>query len=120
MAYSRDDYYQECFETAMGDEGLWHLVEQMTKEQRANIGGAIAGAVENVGLAFYCPENPLIAENRRLERKLKWQRELKHCHPCNGTGRLQYNSGPWGVDTGCHHCNGDGRVHPHGEREPTQ
>lgn len=118
MNYTRDDYYQDCFETAMADEGLWHLVEQMTAEQRASIGSAIAGAVENQSLAFHVPENPLAAENRRIERKLKWQRELEHCGACNGRGRLQYNSGPWAVDTGCHRCGGAGKIHPAGEREP--
>lgn len=119
MSYSRDDYYQECFETAMADEGLWHLVEQMTPEQRANIGGAIAGAVENVGMAFYQPENPMIERNRTLERKLKWERELVSCLPCNGSGRLKYNAGPWAVNSHCDHCHGNGKVHPHGDRCPT-
>ena len=119
MTYSRDDYYQECFETAMSDEGLDHLLRQMTAEQRASIGDAIAGAVENEGMAFYRPENPMIGENARLSQKLRWQRELEHCHPCNGSGRVQYNAGPWAVDTGCTACNGDGKVHPRGEREPT-
>ena len=118
MSYSHDDYYQECFETAMSDEGLWHLVEQMTAEQRANIGGAIAGAVENVGLAFYQPENPMIERNRTLERKLKWERELVTCKPCGGHGRLEYSAGPWWVNTGCDCCSGAGKVHPHGERQP--
>jgi len=119
MSYSRDDYYQECFETAMSDMGLWHLVEQMTAEQRANIGDAIAGAVENVGLAFYTPENPMIRENDRLTRKLKWERELVGCRPCKGSGRLQYNAGPWVVDTQCDYCHGAGKVHPYNEREPS-
>lgn len=115
---TRDDYYQECFECAMSDEGLWHLVEQMTAEQRANIGGAIAGAVENVGMAFHTPENPMIENNKRLERKLRWEREREHCKECNGTGRIQYMAGPWHCDTGCHVCAGAGKVHPRKEVEP--
>lgn len=118
MAYSRDDYYQECFEIAMDEAGCGALLAQMTREQRADIGGAIAGAVENQGMAFYVPENPLRGENDRLARKLKWERELEHCEPCKGSGRLQYNAGPWGVDTGCHHCHGAGKVHPRAERQP--
>lgn len=51
-------------------------------------------------------------------RRLKWQRELEHCAPCKGTGRLQYNAGPWGIDTGCDRCHGAGKIHPSGEREP--
>lgn len=119
MTYTRDDYYQECFETAMAEEGLWRMVKQMTLEQRRNIGGAIAGCVENEGTAFYRPESPLVSENARLQRKLKWERELVHCRPCNGSGRLQYSAGPWAVDTGCDRCSGNGRVHPHGERQPS-
>ncbi|MET3710350.1 hypothetical protein ABIC65_001030 [Sphingomonas trueperi] len=118
MSYSRDDYYQECFEVAMSDEGLDHLLSQMTAEQRANIGGAIAGAVENEGTAFYTPENPMIERNRTLERKLKWERELITCKPCGGRGRLEYSAGAWAVNSHCDSCHGSGKVHPLGDREP--
>jgi hypothetical protein len=118
MAYDRDDYYQESFEIAMEECGCGHLLAQMTKEQRAEVGGAIAGSVECEGQAFYRPENPMIRENERLTGKLRWERDLIGCHECAGKGRLQYSAGPWAVDTGCHICHGAGKVHPRGEREP--
>ena len=118
MTYSREDYYQECFEIAMDEAGCGHLLAQMTGAQKAEIGGAIAGGVENEGQAFYRPESPLIGENDRLTRKLRWERELAACQECGGSGRLEYSAGPWAVNTGCDVCRGTGKVHPCGEREP--
>jgi len=116
---NRDDYYREAFEVSMDEAGCWHLVEQMTTEQRAEVGAGIAGSAENEGTAFYRPESPLIGENDRLKRKLRWERELTGCPTCGGDGRLSYNAGPWAVNTGCDVCHGAGKVHPHGEREPS-
>src|SRR5947209_6723322 len=118
MTYDRGDYYQESFECAMDEAGCGHLLAQMTPEQRAEIGGAIAGSVECEGMAFYRPESPLIGENDRLARKLRWERERETCGRCRGRGRLEYSAGPWAVNTECYACNGDGKVHPHGKREP--
>lgn len=118
MSYGHDDYYQECFEIAMDESGAGELLKQMTDEQKKWVGGAIAGAVENEGLAFYRPENPMIGENERLQRRLKWQQELEHCEPCKGTGRLKYNAGPWGVNAHCDRCHGAGKRHPRNEPEP--
>lgn len=118
MSYSRADYWQEAFENAMSDEGLWHLVEQMTPEQRASIGSALEGACETQSMAFYIPENPLRSENDRLQRKLRWERALVGCDECGGNGRISYNAGPWAVNTGCDKCHGAGKIHPGGEREP--
>lgn len=118
MSYSRDDYWQEAFEIAMEDAGAGDLLAQLTKEQREQIGGALAGTDENKGMAFPVPESPYRGENDSLKRKLKWQRELEHCTDCNGRGRLRYMAGPWAVDTECNRCRGDGKVHPRGEREP--
>jgi len=115
---TRDEYYQESFEIAMDEAGCGHLLAQMTPEQRAEIGGAIAGSVECEGMAFYRPESPLIGENDRLTRKLKWERELDPCGVCHGSGREKYNTGPWAVDTSCYKCHGQGKIHPLGEREP--
>lgn len=119
MAYDRDDYYQECFEIAMDEAGCGHLLAQMSSEQKAEVGGAISGAVENVGLAFYTPENPMIERNKTLERQLAWERELWPCEPCKASGRLRYNAGPWAVDTECDKCNGDGKYHPRKEARPS-
>ena len=115
---SKASYYQEAFECAMDAAGCYHLIEQMTPEQRAEVGDGIAGSVECEGMAFYRPENPMLGENDRLRRKLKWERELDQCGVCHGTGREKYSAGPWAVDATCYKCHGQGKNHPRGEREP--
>lgn len=65
-------YYQEAFELAMDAAGCWHLVEQMTLEQREAVGQGIAGSVENEGLAIYRP--PASDRINAIERE--WQQRL--------------------------------------------
>lgn len=118
MIYTRDDYWQESFECAMEEAGAGDLLRQLTKEQREEIGGALAGADENRSMAFPTPESPLRADNSRLERRLKWEREREGCPQCKGRGRL-ITYGPYhSADSECWKCRGDGKVHPRGEREP--
>ena len=119
VAYDRDDYWQEAFEIAMDDAGCGELLKQMSKEQRAEIGGALCGASENEGMASHMPENPLHSENERLSRKLRWQKVLIYCETCNGRGRI-ITPGPYhSSDSQCWKCHGDGKVHPHGEVMPS-
>ncbi|WP_066795218.1 hypothetical protein [Sphingomonas soli] len=118
MGYDRDAYWRECFEISMDEAGCGHLLAQMTPEQIADVAGGIQGGSENIGMAFYVPENPMIRENERLSAKLRWERELWPCNPCNGSGRLRYNAGPWAVNAHCDACNGAGKVHPRGVRAP--
>lgn len=66
-------YYQESFEIAMDLAGCWHLVEQMTAEQRAAIGESLVGSVENEGLAVYRP--PASDRINSIERE--WQQRLE-------------------------------------------
>lgn len=109
------NYWRECIDSAFDDAGIF-----ATDEQKELVAGAVEGGHENYGMAFGydCIPNPLRTENDRLARKLKWERELDGCSECGGRGRLQYNTGPWAVNTGCHVCHGAGKVHPRGEREP--
>lgn len=111
-------YWQESFECALDGLSLFHLVEQMTPEQRAEVGKSLATSAECYSDCHYTPENPMIRENERLTSKLSWERALVGCNKCGGVGRLSYSTGPWAVNTGCHVCHGAGKVHPHGEREP--
>jgi hypothetical protein len=115
---ARDEYWRECFMISMDEADCGHLLAQMTPEQIQNVAWGIQGGHENIGLAFYVPENPLKSENDTLSRKLRWERELEGCGECAGRGRLSYNTGPWAVNTGCHVCHGAGKVHPRGDREP--
>lgn len=66
-------YYQESFEIAMDEAGCWHLVEQMTVEQRASIGESLAGSVENEGLAIYRPSSG----DRIASIEREWQQRLE-------------------------------------------
>jgi len=115
---AQKDYWLETFEISMEEAGCGHLLAQMTPKQRDDVAGGIEGSHENYGMAFHQPANPMIAENERLSRKLRWQRELEPCRECTGNGRLRYNAGPWAVDTSCDKCQGAGKVHPRGDREP--
>lgn len=66
-------YYQEAFEIAMDEAGLWHLVEQMTSEQRQEIGQSLATSAENEGLAIYRPSS-----GERIEQiNREWQQRLE-------------------------------------------
>lgn len=119
MSRDRDAYWRECFEVSMDEAGCGHLLAQMTDEQIENVAGGIQGGSENIGVAFYVPENPMIGENERLTRKLRWERELEACGDCSGSGRLKYQAGPWAVNGSCTRCGCSGKVHPRGEREPS-
>lgn len=86
---SKPAYYQEAFEIAMEEAGCWNLVEQMTAEQRAEIGEGIAGSVECEGMAFYTPpasdriseiEREKDARYRRLETEFERYRETAEGH----------------------------------------
>lgn len=98
--------------------GLWDAIKDVPMEKLLEIGESLATSAECQSLAFHVPENPLIGENDRLSRKLKWERECEQCGTCRGRGRIQYSTGPWAINTGCHVCHGAGKVHPRGEREP--
>lgn len=118
MAYSTDDYWQEAFEIAMDEAGCGALLARMSKEQRLEIGGSLAGSAECQSMAFHTPENPLRSENDRLARRLKWQTDLLICENCGGKGRI-ITQGPYhSSDSECWKCRGDGKVHPHGEARP--
>lgn len=49
------EYWQEAVEIALDEMGLYHIVETMTAEQRAEIGQALAVSHECYGMAFYSP-----------------------------------------------------------------
>lgn len=118
MSYDRDAYWRECFEISMSDAGCDHLLKQMTEQQIREVSWGIQGGAENIGQAFYTPDSPTESENDRLKRKLKWERELKVCRECGGSGRLEYSAGPWFCNSPCDVCNQTGKVHPCGDREP--
>lgn len=103
------DYWKECIAIAAEDCGL-----TMTDEQLDMLAGSVESGHENYGMAFYSPPagEYLTSENGRLQRELRAEREKIGCSECNGTGRLQYNAGPWAVDSHCGKCNGEGKHAP--------
>jgi len=100
------DYWDECVAIAAEECGA-HL----TPEQIKSIAGSVQGAHENYGMAFYSPPDGehLHDQIDTLKRALSVEQGKRGCAPCKGTGRLIYNSGPWGVDTQCPTCHGEGK-----------
>ena len=62
-------YWQEAFEVALDEMGLFHLVEKMTPDQRAEIGDALNGSHECYGMAHYSP--PPSDRINEIEREYK-------------------------------------------------
>ena len=102
-------YWQTCVEEAVSEIGI-----VATSEQVAQLAEAMShiSEMESEATGRYFIPNPLETRLKETEAKLKRERELIHCRKCDGTGRLQYNSGPWGVDTGCDKCHGAGKHMP--------
>lgn len=66
-------YWQEAFEIALDEMGLFSLVEKMTAEQRAGIGEALQVSHENYELAHYSPP----ASDRIAVVELEWRQRLE-------------------------------------------
>lgn len=118
MTNAHAEYWREAVMYAFEGCDLWDVIKDVPMEKLTKVGASLATSAEHQSHAFYVPENPMISENGRLSRKLKWERERTTCQTCNGRGVLEYSAGPWWVTTGCDTCNSSGKVHPHGEREP--
>lgn len=101
------DYWRECVECAFDEAGI-----AATPEQIKWVTDAVEGAHDNYGMAFYSPPSPEPSEIKRLEEELRKERSKVFCPDCNGRGRLQYNAGPWGVNTDCFKCSGEGKLLP--------
>lgn len=66
-------YWQEAFEIALDEMGLYSIVELMSKEQRAEMGEALAVSHENYGLAHYSPP----ASDRISSIEREWRQRLE-------------------------------------------
>lgn len=100
------DYWKECISEAAEGCGL-----TLTDDQLAALADGVNGGHECYGMAFYAPPpgEYLTSENNKLARQLAVERAKVGCSKCGGSGRLRYNAGPWGVNTGCDQCNGEGK-----------
>lgn len=67
------EYWQEALEEALDGMGLSHVAEAMTREQRAELGQALAISHECYGMAFYSPP----ASDRIAVIEAEWKAKLK-------------------------------------------
>lgn len=72
MGDAQAEYYREAFEIAMDEAGCWSLVEQMTLDQRKEVGSSLAVSAENEGLAIYRPS----ASDRIADMECEWRQRL--------------------------------------------
>ncbi len=70
MSYSRTDYWEECVADSLQEHGVEASLEQIKL-----IAKDIEGSHDNIGMAFHVPENPLIHDMKKLERKRKEERK---------------------------------------------
>lgn len=106
---SRFDYYCEAVSQSFDEHGV-----TATAEQIKAVAADMEAARDTEGQAFYVPENPLIRENRDLQRKLKVERDKVPCPKCKGSRIEVFNFGPAGRSSTsqCDRCRGEGKVSP--------
>lgn len=106
----RIDYFEEALSEAFCEADAYDLYKQLSVEQKRTIASCMEGASENVGQAFYQPENPVYAELEAAKKSLYIERNKVGCNSCKGTGRIQYMAGPWHTDSQCDKCGGEGKI----------
>lgn len=104
---TKTDYWAECLASAFEEHGI-----VATSDQIEAVARDVEVSQENIGMAFYQPENPLIGELKRVEAELKAEKELMHCQRCNGTGRLISYGGTFQSNSQCWKCHGEGKHKP--------
>jgi hypothetical protein len=65
----RADYYKEAFEQTLEEMGFQQFVDQLTPEQRQEIGESLAVSAENESMAFYTPP----ASDRYIQIEREWK-----------------------------------------------
>lgn len=105
MGYGRYEYYRECVEIAASECGA-----TLTKEQLDYIGASVEGSVENVGMAFPCPDRPDTEGD--LRRELAREQSKVVCGECKGRGWITEHGPSHSATSQCHICYGAGKVIP--------
>jgi hypothetical protein len=105
MSDARFKYWEECIAVAAEECEL-----KLTPEQLQYMAGAVEGAHENHGMAFYQPDSPYPSQIRELERKLQLERAKVVCKECGGRGRIITNGPCRSSDMQCGKCQGEGKV----------
>jgi hypothetical protein len=102
-------YWEDALGEALSEIDAYSV---LTGDQQKAVAKSLMFAHECFGMSFYTPPSPEPSEIKRLEAELRKERSKVGCPTCGGRGRLSYNAGPWGVNTGCHTCRGEGKVLP--------
>jgi hypothetical protein len=104
---NKEEYFRECIQDSLCVNNV--VLESDVLDALAK---DITLAHENIGLAFYQPENPLIHEVKDLESKLQKEKLKRGCDVCRGTGYVTESWGPIGRSSTsrCDKCYGEGKV----------
>jgi len=99
-------YWEDCVSEAFEDANI-----AATQGQIDTVVSWVAGCHENYGMAHGhdCIPNPLQAENEKLSRELKAEREKVWCEDCSGKGYIVSNFGTRSSESSCYRCHGTGR-----------
>ncbi len=103
------NYWKICIEEALSE-----LRIATTDEQRSDLIDWVKGAHENCGMAmgYECIPNPLSAENARLAKQVKAERDKVHCKECDGHGSITSHGYSHSATSQCWKCRGEGRYIP--------
>lgn len=102
-----NNYWDECISEAFESAGI-----KATKEQIETVSIWVEGAHENYGMAFGhdAIPNPVIEENKKLEKQLDDERRKVWCAECNGTGSITTHGPVHSGTSQCWKCRGEGRL----------
>lgn len=104
---NKADYWHECLAQSLEEHGVI-----ASEQQIIAIASDIEGAHENIGMAFYLPENPMAGEIAGLQKALKKEKEKVGCRRCNGNGYITSNFGDRSSTSQCDKCHGEGKHAP--------
>lgn len=108
MGYDKQDYWKECLASSFNEHGIIATADQIKK-----VAEDIQISHENIGMAFYVPENPLAGELKKVTAALKAEKEKVFCKVCKGKGSITeaFGTGRVSIST-CYKCNGEGKHNP--------
>ena len=107
MAIKVSRYWSECISEALEEAGI-----VATVEQKNAVAEFVEGAHENYGMAHGhdAIPNPLKADNDRLAKELKREKDKVVCKECWGVGRITDQGPAHSSNSECWKCRGEGYV----------
>ena len=101
------EYWKEAVLCALDTVGI-----KITDEQANAVARDMEIAHDQYSMAFYHPENPMIAELKETKKLLALERSKVFCKECEGKGRIT-TQGPYHCsDSQCYKCRGEGKHKP--------